>query len=138
MLKQSMLGVAVLSAGFICGCHSSTPATTQADAAPATAPAEAEAPKAPIPADSPFAKVKEGMGYDEVVALIGAPTTPPVAYQTGKGFIPFHYGGDNWRQRAHWKGIGSITFSSNSRFSSSTSVISVDYDPTDKGFEPGT
>jgi hypothetical protein len=113
------------------GCGSSTPPATQ----PA---AEAEAPKIPIPADSPFAKIKEGMGYDEVISILGQPTTPPYSYQTGKAWIPFHYGGDNWRRRAHWKGLGAITFSSDSSFSSSTSVIDIGYDPTDKGFEPGT
>ncbi len=78
------------------------------------------------------------MGYNDVVAILGPPTTPPYGYQTGKAWIPFHFGGDNWRERAHWKGQGSITFSSDSSFSTSTSVISIDYDPNDQGYEPGT
>jgi hypothetical protein len=131
MMKRSMLAVAILSAGFMVGCGSSTPPATQ----PTT---QAEAPKIPIPPDSPLAKIKEGMGYDEVVAAIGQPTTPPYYYQTGKAWIPFHYGGDNYRLRAHWKGQGSITFSSNGSFTSGSSVMEVDYDPNDKGFEPGT
>ena len=130
-MKRSMLAVAVLSAGFMVGCGSSTPPASQ----PTT---QAEAPKIPIPPDSPFAKIQNGMGYDQVVALIGPPTSPPYVYPTGKSFIPFHYGGDNYRKRGHWKGIGSITFSSDSSFSNSSSVVSVDYDPNDQGFEPGT
>ena len=116
MLKRSILGVAVLSASLFCGCGSSTPPASQ----PAAAPAEAEAPKIPIPAGSPFAKIKEGMGYDEVVSILGQPTNQPRPYETGKAFIPFHYGGDNWRLRAHWKGQGAVTFSSDSSFSSNT------------------
>ena len=131
MFKRSMFAVAVVSAGLMVGCGSSTP--------PATQPTEtAEAPKIPIPPDSPFAKVSVGMGYDQVIAILGQPTTPPYTYQTGKAWIPFHYGGDNWRMRAHWKGEGAITFSSNAAFSSGSSVMDIGYDPTDKGFEPGT
>jgi hypothetical protein len=131
MVKRSLFAAAILSAGLMVGCGSSTPPSSQ----PA---AEAEAPKIPIPADSPFAKIKEGMGYDEVISILGQPSTPPYSYQTGKAFIPFHYGGDNWRRRAHWKGLGAITFSSDSSFSTNVNVMSIDYDPADKGFEPGT
>ncbi len=131
MFKRSLLAAAVVAAGLMVGCGSSTP--------PATQPAEVtDAPKIPIPPDSPLAKIKEGMGYDEVISILGQPTTPPYSYQTGKAWIPFHYGGDNWRRRAHWKGLGAITFSSDSSFSTNTNVMDITYDPTDKGFEPGT
>lgn len=135
MVKRVLLAAAVLSAGFMVGCGSSTPAASQ----PAAAATDAMEPsKIPIPADSPLAKIKQGMGYEEVVSILGQPTTPPYSYQTGKAFIPFHYGGDNWRRRAHWKGLGNITFSSDSSFSTSTNVMDIQYDPADKGFEPGT
>ena len=88
----------------------------------------------PIPADSPFAKVKVGMGQDEVFATIGQPTSMGT-YMTGKSFIPYHFGGDNTRTLAHYKGIGTITFSQDNAFTSRMSVISVDYDPEDPGFD---
>jgi hypothetical protein len=112
-----------LGIGCASGGDSSSAATTE----------EVEAPKIPIPADSPFAKIKEGMSSQEVVATIGPPTTSG-GYQTGKAWIPFHYGGDNYRVDAHYKGIGWITYSSDSTFTSGMSVIEIHYDPTDPGF----
>jgi hypothetical protein len=76
------------------------------------------------------------MGMSEVYATIGQPTSTH-GYITGKSFIPFHYGSDNSRQVAHYKGVGTITFSQNSAFSSGYSVISIDYDPNEPGFEKG-
>lgn len=117
-----------LLVGFylIGGCSSNnSPAPTSVAAAPTTR---------PIPPDSPFAKIKEGMGSDEVFATIGQPTSQ-TAYATGKAWIPFHYGGDNTRMTAHYKGIGTITFSQNHAFTSQMSVMSVDYDPEEPGFE---
>ena len=96
--------------------------------------AETEPAKRPIPSDSPFAKIKEGMGFQEVYATIGPPTSED-RYITGKAFIPFHsWAGDNHRMTAHYKGIGTITFSNNSAFTSGMSVMSIDYDPAEPGF----
>jgi hypothetical protein len=36
---------------------------------------------------------------------------------------------------AHYKGIGTITFSQDHAFTSRMSVISIDYDPNDPGFD---
>lgn len=74
------------------------------------------------------------MGSDEVYATIGPPTSQN-SYITGKGFIPFHYGGDNARMTARYKGVGTITFSQDHSFTSHMSVISIDYDPDEPGFE---
>jgi len=76
------------------------------------------------------------MSFNEVVATIGQPTTTN-SYITGKGFIPFHYGGDNSRIAAHYKGVGVITFSQNNAFSSGMSVIDINYDPNEPGFDRG-
>jgi hypothetical protein len=130
MSSKWTVSLAILSLGVVFGCGSKGSDSTPA----AQSVAETEPAKVPIPADSPFAKIKEGMGSDEVYATIGQPTSPPTAYVTGKAFIPFHYGGDNSRMIAHYKGIGSITFSQNHAFTSGMSVMSVDYDPTDPGF----
>jgi len=92
-------------------------------------------PSVPVPADSPFAKIKMGMQQDEVFATIGQPTAMG-SYQTGKAWIPFHFSGsDNYHMVARYKGQGTITFSNNSAYSSGMSVISIDYDPTEPGYE---
>jgi hypothetical protein len=93
-----------------------------------------EKPKLPIPPDSPFAKVQENMGMQEVNDLIGRPTSTST-YMTGKGFNPFYYGGDTHRTVAHYKGIGRITYTQNSRYSSGDHVEDIEYDPTETGYE---
>lgn len=93
-----------------------------------------EKPKLPIPPDSPFAKVEKEMGTQEVNDLIGPPTSTS-AYMTGKGFNPFYYGGDTHRTVAHYKGIGRITYTQNSRYSSGNHVEDIEYDPTETGYE---
>ncbi len=57
-----------------------------------------------------FSKVKIGMYSKEVMDLIGPPTDQK-SYQTGKAWIPFHFGGDNFRTEYHYKGEGTLTFS---------------------------
>jgi hypothetical protein len=131
MLNRRLLIAAVLlPASLSIGCSSSNSSTASSTTAPAAAPA---APAVPIPADSPFAKVKTGMSMEQVTATIGAPTSQRF-YQTGKAWIPFHYGGDNTRQAAYYKGQGVITYSQDSAFSSGYSVYEVDYDPTEQGY----
>lgn len=96
---------------------------------------EPEKPKIPVPPDSPFAKVKIGMYKDEVVATIGQPTNWG-SYITGKAWIPFHFSGsDTHRLVARYKGIGTLTFANDSAYTSGMSVISIDYDPTEPGYE---
>ena len=122
--------LAIAGLGVLAGCHNSSSSSDSSK--PAVA--ESQPAKVPIPADSPFAKIKEGMSPEEVSSLIGPPTSQG-AYATGKAFIPFHYGGDNSRRIFRYKGIGTIIFSQNSSFSSGYSVMEVDYDPNEKGFE---
>ncbi|MDQ6647023.1 MAG: hypothetical protein M3Y93_07305 [Pseudomonadota bacterium] len=61
-------------------------------------------------ANGKFSKVKVGMYSREVVDLIGGPNDQKT-YQTGKAWIPFHFGGDNYRTEYHYKGEGTLTFS---------------------------
>ena len=122
--------VAVSFVLILTGCHSSGDSSTSSSSEAAN-----QAVKRPIPPDSPFARIKEGMGYDEVVATIGQPTSPPHTYMTGKSFIPFHYGGDNSRMAAHYKGLGIIVFSQDHDFTTRHSVMSIDYDPDEPGYE---
>jgi len=118
---------------FIAGCHSSgSEATTQADNSAAVAPS---ATTRPIPPDCIFAKVKMGEEQDEVFRAIGQPTFLSPPYQTGKAFIPFHYGGgDVVRVAAHYKGVGIITFGNDSAYTSGYSVVDIEYDPNEPGY----
>jgi hypothetical protein len=89
-----------------------------------------------IPPESPFAKVKIGMGMDEVYATIGPPTSSPTTYITPKNHVPAYFGPDTSRTTAHYKGVGSITFSTDNPFSSAASVRFIDYNPQDLGYQP--
>jgi hypothetical protein len=123
----------LVAAGLYAGCSSggssssssSDTGSSSASAAPATQ---------PIPPDSIFAKVKMGEERDQVYATIGSPTTFNT-YQTGKAFIPFHYGGgDDMRMSAHYKGVGIITFANDSAYTSGWSVEDIHYDPSEPGY----
>lgn len=123
----------LISLGVYAGCSSggggssssSDSSSSTASAAPATQ---------PIPPDSIFAKVHMGEEQTEVYAAIGQPTSTN-SYQTGKAFIPFHYGGgDDVRQAAHYKGVGIITFGNDSAYTSGYSVVNITYDPNEPGY----
>jgi hypothetical protein len=76
-----------------------------------------------------------GEERDEVFRDIGQPTSMGAPYQTGKAWIPFHYGGgDDMRMAAHYKGVGIITFGNDSAYTSGYSVVDVTYDPSDPGY----
>jgi len=135
MYKHYLRSLAVLlSMGLLTGCGSSgSNSSSSSDSASAAAPASEPATR-PIPPDSPFAKVRMNEHMDEVVASIGQPTSIE-SYQTGKAWIPFHFGGgDVARQRLHYKGIGTIICSNDSAYTSGWSVIEIDYDPDEPGF----
>jgi hypothetical protein len=75
-----------------------------------------------------------GEESNEVFATIGQPTSTN-HYQTGKAFIPFHYGGgDDMRMAAHYKGVGVITFGNDSAYTSGYSVVDISYDPNEPGY----
>jgi hypothetical protein len=92
-----------------------------------------------IPLDSPFAKVKIDEDIHDVYAIIGPPTSRN-SFMTGKSITPLYnyHSSDDQRTIARYKGIGTITFSSNSRHTSTKNVISIDYDPTETGYYDST
>jgi hypothetical protein len=134
MKTHLLKSIAILS--LLClfsGCHGGDASSSSATQ-PSVAEGPVTQPSVPIPPDSIFAKVKVGMSQDQVFATIGQPTSLD-RYQTGKAWIPFHFSGsDDARSTAHYKGVGTITFSLDSAYSSSFSVISIDYDPSEPGF----
>lgn len=85
-------------------------------------------------ASSFFSKVKVGMYSKQVMDLIGAPTDQK-SYQTGKAFIPFHFGGDNYRTEYHYKGEGTLTFSGGGMGDiGSLKLIKINPDPDETGY----
>lgn len=86
-----------------------------------------------IPQDSPFAKIKKGMGMSEVYSILGTPTDTKT-YATGKAWIPFHFGGDNARSEALYKGMGTIIFSLTGTFGGDLRVVKIVYDPNERGY----
>ncbi|WP_426701760.1 hypothetical protein ACPPVV_01725 [Rhodanobacter sp. Col0626] len=97
----------------------SDPAGSSAEAAPA--------------AGSKFSKIHVGMYSKEVMDLIGPPTDQK-SYQTGKAWIPFHFGGDNYRVEFLYKGEGSLTFSGGGIGSSAMKLIKVTPNPSESGY----
>src|SRR5262249_24073703 len=82
----------------------------------------------------------QGMRPDEVQKIAGAPTTikPNV---TGKQFVPWYFGPDRSRTAYYYKGQGRVIFSGDAGLGSNTTVLQVEYDPSDPGapaWAPGT
>jgi hypothetical protein len=138
MLKRSLASLLVAtSLGLFIGCTSGGSSDSSSSSSSSTTQAAASQPAIPIPPDSPFARVKMGEDLQQVYADIGRPTSE-YSYITGKSFIPFHFSGsDNHRMDAHYKGMGVITFSNDSAYSSGMSVEEIDYNPKETGFNGG-
>ncbi len=110
-----------------CAPRSSAPPPT------ATSPgAAAPAPAATPPAGSPLAGVRQGMRPEEVQKLAGAPSTIR-PYITGKAFIPWYYGPDRTRTAYYYKGQGRVVFSGDGGLGTNSTVLHVEYDPSDPG-----
>jgi hypothetical protein len=84
-------------------------------------------------AGSKFSKIKVGMYSKEVMDLIGPPTDQK-SYATGKAWIPFHFGGDNYRMEFLYKGEGSLTFSGGGVGSSALKLIRITVNTEESGY----
>ena len=114
---------AVLLAGYV---HADT------DAQPAASASSSGVVGTPAPG-SKFSKIQIGMHSREVMDLIGPPNDQK-GYQTGKAFIPFHFGGDNYRMEYHYKGEGTLTFSGGGIGDTSLKLIRINVDPSESGY----
>lgn len=106
-----------------------------------------EAPAAVIvgnpPAEHPFGKLKIGMNYDEVIAIVGKPTNE-TSWCTGKQNIPFYFGSDKGRAEAFFKGMGKLDFNAQvtmlpfriCKGSTPLDLIYVEYNPEASGELP--
>ncbi|MFO1488928.1 MAG: hypothetical protein U1F65_10660 [Verrucomicrobiota bacterium] len=137
-MKKNLLCLSLFGAlALVVGCRtteSSSSGSSTAAAEPAKAKKEEAKPSVPVPADSPFAKIKPGMGMNEVYALIGQPTDTS-SHITGKSFIPYYYGGDTHRMEAIYKGQGRIVFSPRHAFTGDMEVVEINYNPNERGFK---
>lgn len=84
-------------------------------------------------ANSKFADLKIGMGQKEAMDIAGAPTDQG-AHVTGKAFIPFYMGSGAVETWLHYKGVGRLLFASNGGFSTSTGLIGIEHDATERGY----
>ncbi|MBL8429131.1 MAG: hypothetical protein JNJ95_04470 [Dechloromonas sp.] len=92
------------------------------------------------PADSPFGKLRIGMSYEEVIAIVGKPTSES-SWCTGKQNIPFYFGDDKGRAEAQFKGMGKLDFNAGvtmfpfriCKGSTPTTLIYVEYNPEATG-----
>jgi hypothetical protein len=107
------------------GCARQSPS-----ARPASAPVAPAA--TPPPRGSPLAGVRQGMRPEEVQKIAGAPTTIR-PYITGKAFIPWYFGPDRTRTAYYYKGQGRVVFSGDGGLGTNSTVLQVEYDPTDPG-----
>lgn len=119
----ALIGVVGLGMG---GCAKKSPAPASSSAA------AAEPAGTPAPAGSPLAKVKVGMGEQEVRDILGPPTSEN-EYVTGKAFVPFYYGPDRTRRGYFYKGMGRVVFAGGSGFNRTGKVSRVEYDPNETG-----
>lgn len=89
----------------------------------------------PAPAESPLSRVTKGMVREEVVSIMGEPTSTSI-HNTGKIWIPFGgvFSGDLMHTILRYKGIGRVVLSSGAVSNISGSVSAVEYDPTEIGY----
>ncbi|WP_298135137.1 hypothetical protein [Acidiferrobacter sp.] len=83
---------------------------------------------------SKFAKVRPGMSRQEVQSLIGPPTSIET-HITGKQFIPFYFGGDNYRTDWYYKGEGELTFSQRNFGTSAEILMYIRVNPKATGYQ---
>ena len=95
------------------------------------------------PADHPFGKLKIGMSYEEVLAIVGKPTSES-SWCTGKQNIPFYFGDDKGRAEAQFKGMGKLDFNAGvtmfpfriCKGSTPTTLVYIEYNPETTGEPP--
>lgn len=114
------------------GSTAAAPAEQAAPAQPAAPAKPAPAKGVAAPAGSKLAKVQKDMSPEQVTQIMGPPTRTKT-YPTAKAFIPYYYGADagvntEWA----YKGVGRVVFGVN-KYTNTTRVIRVDYDPTETG-----
>ena len=117
----------LLAPAAMMGCGGGSSSASSSNNAPADT-------TVPPPAGTPLALIKVGMGPKQVTDLIGQPTDQST-YDTGKRWIPYYYGSDLVRTAYLYKGQGRVIFCPDSRYTTSMSVIEIEYDPKEPGYK---
>jgi hypothetical protein len=150
-VHQKIASICLLLA--FAGCASQQQGGAQTQSAPAPAPATTAAAPAPAAAstskaqpnsadgtvvgtpakNSKFAKLKIGMGRQEVEDLIGMPNDQHT-YTTGKAFIPFYFGKDAYRFETFYKKEGSLTYEGGGVTGTSGKLIRITVDTSATGY----
>lgn len=82
---------------------------------------------------SKFSKIEIGMYSKQLMDLIGQPNDQK-SYVTGKAFIPFHFGGDNYRFEYFYKGEGTLTLAGGAMGSSTLKLIKITVNTAETGY----
>lgn len=85
------------------------------------------------PRANPLLKVRRGMGYAQVVDLVGQPDDTS-RYLTANAWLPIYFGNDVERTEFHYKKLGRVVFTGPGYFDHHVGVVDVVVDPS----EPGT
>jgi len=112
--------------------EAATASTPSAPAAtPAATPSSTQGTTYESKADPRLASIKEGMTSDQVIEILGQPTSQQ-NYVTGKAWIPYYYGTDTSRVDFKYTGVGRVIMSRN-QYSGQLKVIRVEPDPSEDG-----
>ena len=82
---------------------------------------------------SKFSRVGIGMSLKQVTDLIGEPTDQS-SHVTGKGFIPFYFGGDTARIEYFYRGEGQLSFAPTGFGSANFVVRAINVNPAETGY----
>jgi hypothetical protein len=82
--------------------------------------------------DSTFTRLQIGMPMKQVTDLIGEPTDQG-SYVTGKAFIPFFFGGDQYRHEMAYRGQGRLVFAGKS-MGTGGNLIWIIHNSNDSGY----
>ena len=111
--------VCLVALGFLAACAPQRPKVARGIAPAASA-------------ESKLAKVKTGMTFDEVVAILGPPTAQR-RQLTGHAFSPFALGTEGQVTSFHYARLGRVIFSGPDFRGQGAEVIAVEVDATESG-----
>jgi hypothetical protein len=119
MARTTLFVGASLAAFFAIACQPPRSAVTRG-----VAPAASE--------KSPLAKVKTGMTFEEVVAVLGPPTSQR-RQLTGQAFSPLAIGNQAQTTSFHYPKLGRVIFAGPDYRGQNAEVIAVEVDPNESG-----
>ncbi|GGI20022.1 hypothetical protein [Oxalicibacterium faecigallinarum] len=88
---------------------------------------------------SKFNNLKIGMGFNEVISVVGKPTDTS-SHITGKAWIPFYFGSGRYETVFYYKGLGRLTFAGGAGaytygVNDNSGLTIIEHDKTERGFQ---